>query len=125
MNANAETLWEKRVLEDVSSMQLIMAIQEMLTELSFRTLEPLQLRAVEDESVVDPKKRGHRRPFLRNDGLKPPNAHSAWTPEQISIIHVCKRAGWSNKRIAELKSIGKSPRAVKAALNRHPDPENG
>ena len=52
MSANEETLWEKRELEDVSTMNLIIAMQDALTELSFRSYVPLHLTGVEDETVV-------------------------------------------------------------------------
>ena len=118
MSANEEALWEKRELEDVSTMNLIIAMQDALTELSFRSYVPLHLTGVEDETVVVTEKptRRARVAYTNEHGFKPENAHMAWTAEMLTLAQTLSAAGWSHRRIGEVPGIRKSPDGVKKAL---------
>ena len=116
--SSEETLWEKRELEEFSTMRLINFMKDALTELEFRSSEPAHLTAVEDEPgvVTETPRRRPRVAYRNEDGFKPENAHRAWTAEMLAHAQALSLAGWSHRRIGEVKGIEKSPNGVKKAL---------
>jgi hypothetical protein len=118
MSTNEETLWEKRELEEFSTMRLINWMRDALTELECRSYEPLHLTSVEDETgvVTETPTRRPRVAYRNENGFKPENAHRPWTAEMVVHAQALSQAGWSHRRIGQVKGIEKSPDGVKKAL---------